>query len=312
MLNGSTRNSASSLVHSVPHARKTKLVQSIEQFLLSHAYPLAVNLTPTSTDPSSSSTPSSTASSIRSSRISHSDSRPTSICSLSSFPDMSGLSQGQGRVVPFLVPVGVLGTVPVLSGSESGTGISIGEMVVLGVLDSIAGGWKEKETDEEGGGVRWPRAWIGDGGDVVVVVSLPPPDPNRSDVPLAEVGGNSKGKSRNLNEAGLPTPPTSSSSLDGGLSRRGSGSEEGSGSRPPSSVSSESEEAWVGRKGEGERKWSTNGKEKEKQIDRARPGMFDAKNVGVKKEGGETEEKKLKLKSRMTNFFKLGRKTGVR
>jgi hypothetical protein len=173
--------------------------------------------------------------------------------------------------------------------------MSIGEMVVLGLLDGIANGWKEKED-----GAGCPRAWIGDGGDVIV--SPPPADPNRLEVPL--VKENSKG---NLNEAGLPTPPASSSSLDGGLSRSGSGSEEGRESRPSSSVSSRSEEAWVGSKGEGERQWGVAGKEKEKQSERDEPGVFDAiVKKDVEMEG--LEKKKLQLKSRMTNFFKLGRR----
>ena len=344
-----------------PQARKTKLVQSIEHFLLSHAYPLVIP--PNSNSPSS---------------------RPTSLYSTysmstvaSSFPphhaSLDGHGQLQTSVVPFLVPAGVLGCVPLAlpqgknrSRERGVTGLSIGEMLLLGVLDSVAaGGEVDTERAGEGGGNAgkewgWPRAWIGDGADVVLDLptSRPAFDPaslpsaplpvyapmvgevvpvasrdrmerekerqreevsmQRLQVPRGYGFGHGEenhdayreklGQERKLNEGGLPTPPESSSSLDG---EGEVGSEESDGIRFPSPVSSKEE----GERGRGRKRWiggrsrviRTRGWTVGGDDDRSEPGPVPWRGRSLSESKlNMKEDGKGNLKTRLSNFFRLG------
>jgi len=188
--------------------------------------------------------------------------------------------------------------------------MSIGEMVMLGVLDDVAGG---------GNGLGWPRAWIGDGGDVVFA---PVPVNQNAEETEAQRGreemsmqrlhipthvernqsqSKGKGKARNLNEAGLPTPPESSSSLDGEASEEGS--------VPPSPVSSHSEEdgMWVKIK-EGEVETERWAKEGGRRRGRGimSPVRGVDKNPRALRNRGGGKDGKGGMKNRVSSFFKFG------
>ena len=155
--------------------------------------------------------------------------------------------------VPYILPAGVLGARPsgganhLVTGSDAS--LTIGELIVLGALDTVAAAVLDDEGDDMGKtGVEprsaaWPRAWISCGKDVEVVCPEVRHDALRSrfldqsavtadswggSLNMLDVGyrnGLAKHKHRSLDgklmmgmmmsPAGLPTPPASESSLDG-------------------------------------------------------------------------------------------------
>lgn len=114
---------------------KPKLAQSIEQFLLAFGYPLQ----------SMSLLPLTSASAPASRRISTVSTASTFMSAAS----ISGDTVGQEKPVPFLLPAGVLGSVP------CGGKMSIGEILLMGGLDG---------NDENGGGLNGTEASMGMGG----------------------------------------------------------------------------------------------------------------------------------------------------
>ena len=271
--------------------RKTKLVQSLEQFLLSHAYPLSMPPHPIPSPASS---------------------RPTSMCSTYSMSTtvgpgaaflIDGAGEGRGAVVPFVVPPGVLGCV------SHSHGMSVGEMVVLGALDRVAAGEAQAQGEGEGGEGKWPRAWIGDGGDVAVGEREPVPRVHahvQQQKPGHE-GGKRGLQQRCVNEAGLLTPPESSSSLEGeanaspSVSASPSGSTEGEGGLPsPVSSRSLSDEdgRWIRAK-ETEREAQMGARHHDQ-----RGGVEGARYSAGK--GWTVEDKTDSLKCRVSSIFRRG------
>ncbi|KAG6906815.1 hypothetical protein DXG01_011999 [Tephrocybe rancida] len=137
-------------------------------------------------------------------------------------PEMGHGGQGmKTKVVPYLLPAGTLGSYPL------GATRCVGELILEGVLDSVAAGVqgdgevgtgkeREREREEREG---WPRAWIGGRAEVVLVreqeqeqrgvevhahAHAPGDAPARKDP--------KKRRRTRRNEAGLPTPPQSSTS----------------------------------------------------------------------------------------------------
>ncbi|KAF8068838.1 hypothetical protein FPV67DRAFT_1760975 [Lyophyllum atratum] len=292
-------NKRQSLVPGGAGTHKSKLVQSIEQFLLSFAYPPSASASSPSLGGSTSSTPlipgtGAARSPLRSSPLANQsvglsvkDGKRRSVVRTSSIlmpsgptttttfpPSLGHLGQEPGafHAVPYLLPAGVLGASPSFPSNSSSMGaISIGELILLGMLDVVATGLGGGEEGREG----WPRAWVGMGGEVEVEVGacvspsgsgsgsglnsrqgsvgrsvgfgvgvredgkmdgkggvvavgthevedIPKPQvnpelPPQPQTPQKGKGGKSKSKVRR-NEAGLPTPPESSSSLDDGES----------------------------------------------------------------------------------------------
>jgi len=231
----------------------SKLVQSIEQFLLSFTYPPSTSSSSSLILPSISLPPPShpnqngttTRTVLPSSPLSGVDGKLTSQRRNSTAPanwSCWHASAGPATVssaataVPYILPAGVLGAWPSSGANDPVTGsdvrLTVGELIVMGALDGVATG-APGVLGDAGDGVRgvgmggdqpgsaaWPRAWISRGKDVEVVCSGVGHD----------VGyGNGSAKHRGFEEGsgklmtgvmigpvGLPTPLDSEPSLDGG------------------------------------------------------------------------------------------------
>ncbi|KAF5379234.1 hypothetical protein D9615_005860 [Tricholomella constricta] len=173
---------------------KPKLAQSIEQFLLSFAYPPTASasspaLSSPAPAPTSSRSPLrssplsaggdtslSTAASKRRSANLHP--HPRTVSTPIHLPVHQPRTTAHGNpspspnAVPFLLPAGVLGSTPALTPSSSapdGYTYALGELVLLGALDAVATGSRVGE-DGVGG---WPRAWVGAGGEIEFVGGVP-------------------------------------------------------------------------------------------------------------------------------------------
>lgn len=241
-------------------------------------------------------------------------------------------SQGQGSIVPFLVPAGVLGSVPL-----SGRGITIAEMMVLGALDGVAGGggdqggeWGMHEGEWDGG--RWPRAWIGDGAEVVLGVPhpgriMPTPMSVLTPVRASTLNGahtgekdrereellmqrlqvphehQRKGRQIKVNKAGLPTPPESSSSLDG------SGSEEEIGK---GRLLSPLDEQWDDQAKGSRREWTIDGDGDGVPVRVPSNSTWGTHSENKHVEGNKEKAKVNKLKSRVSSLFRLGSGTPLK
>jgi hypothetical protein len=137
---------------------KPKLVQSIEQFLLAFGYPLqSMSLLPSASPSPPGSRRISATSTMTSGFMSASP-------SASAFGAGYGIERAEEKPVPFLLPPGVFGSTP------SGGRLSIGEILLLGGLDSAGNGAPVEgvdQTDVVGMGLEEGRVWIGSPDDVV-------------------------------------------------------------------------------------------------------------------------------------------------
>ncbi|KAG5644691.1 hypothetical protein DXG03_007914 [Asterophora parasitica] len=203
--------------HAAPNNAKPKIAQSIEQFLLSFAYPPSAlstsspsasagaaasgsasgthsplrssPLASSSTSPSTNRSPSTSTNTSRS----RSTSRSSALPSFPNHPTLPGTHSAQAQAIPFLLPAGVLGTTP-STGRGKGKGRCVAELVLSGGMDGAASGLVGVGAGagigmEEG----WPRAWIASAADIELI---PPPIP--STTPLSTP--NSSTRSRRAEE----------------------------------------------------------------------------------------------------------------